>query len=163
MSINGLLLDCEPLALPSTAAVTDRDLRRIEPLQHVLLSPFDYESVDAWRGVVNDALVQAVGADKAMFQLPLAGVRLHYCRDVAESALTEYEELMPSLERVARISGRETTRRRQSVDSVAGPPRLVLPQRLFQRARRPAAGFRCHVGGSSGWDDTGTSCAARLS
>lgn len=99
MMRNGLKLDSTPIELPLDAQLSHTDLRRLEPLQRVLLQPLDYESVDGWRAAVNRALVEAMGGDAAMFQLVLPGHVPHYTDDLPVDVLSTYPDYMPDIDR----------------------------------------------------------------
>jgi DNA-binding CsgD family transcriptional regulator len=51
-------------------ALTPDDQDRLHDAQQTLLSPLDYDSVDAWRGAATRNVKVLLGADKAMFQMP---------------------------------------------------------------------------------------------
>lgn len=105
-ALRSLPLDCEPLSPSVDAPLSHADLRRIEPLQDVLLSPLDYETVDDWRAAANEAAKVAFGGDSAMFQMPVPGVTLHFSARLSARALSDYSGLLPDLNRVAGISRR---------------------------------------------------------
>lgn len=93
-----LPLDCTPLPPRPKARISEADIRRIEPVQQVLLRPLEYESVDAWRRAVNETLNTALGGDMALFQLDSPGVALHYSDELDPEILSSYPELMPDFE-----------------------------------------------------------------
>lgn len=103
VSVPATVLDCAPLETTSTATLSDGDLRRIEPVQQVLLRPTDYDSIDGWRAAVNRALVTAFDADAAMFQLRSPGLVLHYSDELPVEQLSTYRELMPDFEQSMHI------------------------------------------------------------
>ena len=51
---------------------------RLNAAQNALLSPLNYDSVDAWRSAVNQEVEALLGADKALFMLPISdGLRVY--------------------------------------------------------------------------------------
>ena len=97
-------LECAPLDPSVDARLSERELRRVEPLHQALLSPLDHETVDDWRRAVNRALVEAFGSDAAKFQLPLEGMPLHVSEGIDPAVLGSYaQEIMPELSRTRRM------------------------------------------------------------
>jgi DNA-binding CsgD family transcriptional regulator len=59
-------------------SLTAHDRTRLQTAQETLLSPLDFDTVDAWRSAANDAVKALLGADKALFQMPeVDGVRVY--------------------------------------------------------------------------------------
>lgn len=96
MTPTSLPLDCLPLDSATEASLSSEQLRAAEALQHVLLSPHDYASIDGWRAAVNREVAAATGGDAAMFQLMLPGVDPHYSEDLCMERLEAYPEYMPA-------------------------------------------------------------------
>jgi DNA-binding CsgD family transcriptional regulator len=81
-----------------TLTLTSHDQARIRRAQDALLSPLDYETVDAWRADVNDRIKRVVGADKAVFMLPATDSPRAYSEEFDLSKLTEYPEQLRPLD-----------------------------------------------------------------
>lgn len=97
-------LDCRPLTLPLNVRLSDSDIRRIAPVQDVLLRPLDYPDIDAWRNATMRSLIRATGGDAAMFQLDAPGVVSHCSEHLDPAPLDAYaSEYMPEFSRTKRL------------------------------------------------------------
>jgi len=81
-----------------TLTLTSHDQTRIRRAQDALLSPLDYETVDAWRADVNDRVKRVVGADKALFMLPATDGPCAYSKEFEMPRLNEYPEQLRPLD-----------------------------------------------------------------
>lgn len=68
-------------------SLTAHDRTRLQTAQETLLSPLDFDTVDAWRSAANDAVEALLGADKGFFMLPLNG-RANVYSDEYEAVTT---------------------------------------------------------------------------
>lgn len=97
-------LDCAPVEPGATPVLTEAHLRRIEPLQRVLLRSLDYETVDDWRRAVNRTLQTVFDSDAAMFQLDMDGEALQYSEEFRAADVGHYtQDLMPEFARHRRL------------------------------------------------------------
>lgn len=78
-----------PLTLSST------DLSTLTRTSSMLLSPFEFEGVDAWRSAVNRELRVLLNADSVGFLLPESGSLFLYSDEHDPAALARYPDLMP--------------------------------------------------------------------
>lgn len=84
-----------------TTALRSIDLPAIQQAQRVLLNPLDHERLDDWRDHVNLAMKEVLGADTAMFALPVSDEHLLYSRDVDVSSWQEYPKSMKDVDQYA--------------------------------------------------------------
>lgn len=117
-------LDCAPLGPFVEANLSDADLRRIMPLQRVLLSPLDYPAVDDWRRAVNRTTIAVFDSDAAMFQLDADGLELQYSEEFDAADTSQYaQELMPGF-------ARDLTLYRRATELKAGNRSMLWAQDL---------------------------------
>jgi DNA-binding CsgD family transcriptional regulator len=78
-----------------TLTLTAREQAALASCSDVMVRPFDYPSLDAWRGAVLDSLSQVIGNEVAFFNVrqPPDGSRTAFSREVAGALLDRYEQL----------------------------------------------------------------------
>ncbi|HYT71789.1 MAG TPA: helix-turn-helix transcriptional regulator [Gemmatimonadales bacterium] len=71
--------------------LSTRDVATLGRLTQTLLSPLDFETVDAWRSAVNRLAKELLGADQATFRLPGSAVEF-YTEDFGPEAFQGYPD-----------------------------------------------------------------------
>jgi DNA-binding CsgD family transcriptional regulator len=80
-------------------ALTPDDQDRLQDAQQTLLSPLDYESVDAWRRSAVMRIQQLLGADKGYFMLPINGRADVHSDEYAPGKVSAYPEKIEPIAR----------------------------------------------------------------
>jgi DNA-binding CsgD family transcriptional regulator len=118
------------------------DQLRLQHATQVLLSPTAYGDLDGWRRETGRALRPLLGADKAMFLLPMEGIQPLYSEEVDTQLLLRYPAEIHEISTRHRIDEKKRQLRICSRDQIWGPHlpeyyrseyynELVAPNRAF--------------------------------
>jgi DNA-binding CsgD family transcriptional regulator len=80
---------------------------RLAEAFQILLSPDQCADLDAWRAEVNRAVLRLLGADKALFQLPVPGIEPFFSEEADPLGLSQYPARYGALARRLGIDERK--------------------------------------------------------